>query len=305
MRREEELKLSYEPVWHGFNVRLMSPLGSYPEDTIHLGSSVLVVSPELCFSIARLNREDLSYSEVDSLTPMEIPLVSSVMLSSGINDTYIFPYPTDDSVTLETDRDEEITEDCISQCRMFLLTQMAERRRQRISRASAIHEPPATGGLTYDLVSSIDIGPRVSELFKHLVTAEPVMIRGVSSLLKANMAWRHAEFRDAACIFLWIALDAAHSLTLKRLRDAGNPNPSSKDAARYFDSIAGWETPWDKFFEQDYENRIRAIHPHNRFGAEARPQLIADDFLELNEMLVAFYRFLVSGEFSLPKALRH
>jgi hypothetical protein len=56
--------------------------------------------------------------------------------------------------------------------------------------------------------------------------------------------------------------------------------------------------------EDDYENRIRAIHPDNRFGAEARPQFLADDFLELNEMLVPFYRFLASGEFVLPERLR-
>ena len=88
------------------------------------------------------------------------------------------------------------------------------------------------------------------------------------------------------------------------MRDAGNPNPTSSDAADYFDEIAGWETPWDKFFEDDYENRIRVIHPDNRFGAEARPQLLADDFLELNEMLVPYYRFLASGEFILPDWLR-
>jgi hypothetical protein len=75
------------------------------------------------------------------------------------------------------------------------------------------------------------------------------VLRGVASLIKAQMAWRHGEFADAACIYLWIALDAAHSLTLQKLRNSGIQNPTAKDASDHFDDIAGFETPWEKFFE--------------------------------------------------------
>jgi alkaline phosphatase D len=43
------------------------------------------------------------------------------------------------------------------------------------------------------------------------------MLRGIGSLLKAQMVWTHGEFADAACIYLWIALEAAHSLTLRKV----------------------------------------------------------------------------------------
>ena len=114
------------------------------------------------------------------------------------------------------------------------------------------------------------------------------------------MAWKHSEFWDAACIHLWIALDAAFSLTLQKLRDSGVSNPTSADASAYFDEVTGDENVWEKFFEDDYENRIRVIHPENRFGAEARPQLLADDFLELNDMLIPYFRFLVTGVYRAP-----
>jgi hypothetical protein len=114
------------------------------------------------------------------------------------------------------------------------------------------------------------------------------------------MAWRHGEFADAACIYLWIALDAAHSLTLQKLRESGIQNPTSRDASDHFNQIAGFETPWEKFFEEDYENRICAIHPDNRFGAEARPQFLADDFYELNDLLVPYFGYLVTGQFVNP-----
>lgn len=131
-----------------------------------------------------------------------------------------------------------------------------------------------------------------------LGTASPVILRGIASLIKAQMAWRHGEFADAACIYLWIALDAAHSLTLQKLRESGAQNPTSKEASDHFDEIAGLETPWEKFFEEDYEKRIRAIHPDNRFGADARPQFLADDFYELNELLIPYFQYLVTGKFS-------
>jgi hypothetical protein len=76
------------------------------------------------------------------------------------------------------------------------------------------------------------------------------------------------------------------------------------DAAQFFHEISGFPTPWEKFFEWDYENRIRAFHPDNRFRAEARLQLLADDFLELNELLIAYFRFLAIGEFVVRPELR-
>ena len=195
----------------------MSPLGSYPDTSVHLGSSVLVIDPDICFSVTRLKGEDWSFSEVDSLTPLEIPLLGSAMLCSCIEDRYIFPYPASVSLTLHTETDQEINEECVSECRTFLLKALNDYRNERFFRASKVHDPPAMGGLQYELESSRDIGHRTRQLFTHLETAGPVMIRGVSSLLKANMAWRHAEFWEAACICLWIALDGAYSLTLDKL----------------------------------------------------------------------------------------
>jgi hypothetical protein len=97
-----------------------------------------------------------------------------------------------------------------------------------------------------------------------------------------------------------IALDAAHSITLRRLREKGLRNPTSQDAAQYFDEITGEKSMWTKFFESDYENRIRAIHPDNRYGAEAHPQFIADDFYELNELLMRYFPFLLTGVYESP-----
>jgi hypothetical protein len=291
------MKVSHEPIETGFRVRLMSPLGSYPANTFTTKSATLVVTPEICFSIVRVKGEDWSFSEVDSLTPLEIPLLGSILLSVSSGNRYIYPYPTDHELLLETSDKEDINDKCISECRDFLLDNVRENR-LRTRPAGQIHWPPALGGIQYELIPSQHSDKERRTTLQKLESASPIILRGIGSLIKAHMAWEHAELGEAACIFLWICLDAAHSVILQKLRETGVVNPTSKDAARYFDKIVGYNTGLEKFFEDDYENRIRALHPDNRFGAEARPQFLADDFYELNEMLIPLFQVLVSASCS-------
>jgi hypothetical protein len=253
----------------------------------------MVVTPEICFSVVRVEKEDWSFSEADSLTLLEIPLLGSILLSVRSGESYIYPYPTHQALLLETASKEDINDKCISECKDFLLD-ILKKPELGTWPADQIHRPPALGGNPYELVSDRHSDRDRRANLRQLESAGPVVIRGVSSLIKAHMAWKHAEMGEAACIFLWICLDAAHSLILQRLRETGVANPTSKDAVRYFEKISGYSIEWEKFFEEDYENRIRAIHPDNRFGAEARPQFLADDFYELNDMLIPLFQFLVS-----------
>jgi hypothetical protein len=110
------------------------------------------------------------------------------------------------------------------------------------------------------------------------------------------MAFRYPEFWEAAGLWLWIAMDGAQSIIFERLKEAGNKNPTSKDAALYvYEAYGITEYDWEYFFEGDYQTRIRFIHPGNRFGAEARPWATADDLLELNDNLIDLYYFLLTG----------
>lgn len=287
------MKQSYKPVASGFHIRLMSPLGVYPDRSIILADAAFIVEPELCFSMVRIVKEDWGFSEVDSLDPLDVPLFGSLILSGAG-----YPYPFS-GVILESEMWETLTPRCIAECRQHLLTALEEQKTHE-GPAAIVHRPPILGGKAYDLYDYGELTGKVRDCITILGASGPVVLRGVASLIKAQMAWRHGEFSDAACIYLWIALDAAHSLTLQKLRESGIQNPTSKDAADHFDEIAGFETPWENFFEDDYENRIRAIHLDNRFGPEARPQFLADDFYELNELLIPYFRYLVTGEFINP-----
>jgi hypothetical protein len=287
------MKISYKPVSLGFRVRLMSPLGTYPYESIVSDDAAFVVTRDLSFSIVRIMEEDWGFSEVDSLSPVDIPLLGALLLSGAG-----YPYPFG-GVELEAERREPLHAECIAECRHHLLAHI-EAQKSHAPPAAVVHTPPINGGRPYDTCDFGEVREKVIDCAERLQSADAVLLRGVGALLKAQMAWTHGEFADAACIYLWIALDAAHSLTLRKLREAGVQNPTSKDASAHLNSVIGFETPWEKFFEEDYENRIRAIHPDNRFGSEVRPQFLADDFYELRHLLIPYFGYLVTGVFLHP-----
>lgn len=282
--------ISSSPTEKGFRIRLMSPLGRYPTDSFYSESAGLIVSPEICFSIVRMRGNTWGFAEREILTASEIPLFGSILLAGEAGKPYLYPYPTGHWVFLEI---ESFEDRHILECKSSLLEKIQKKTCE--DPTDFFHKPPALGGVNYDFVPSRAVDDDRRLVLRRLqTTPNPIMLRGVGCLLKARMAFQHQEFGEAACIFLWIALDAAHSLVLHRLRESGIANPTSEDAARYFEKISGYGRDWEKFFEDDYENRIRAIHPDNRFGAEAIPAFEADDFYELNEMLVPLFYFFVT-----------
>ena len=291
------MKPSYLSAENNFCVRLMSPLGRYPAESLYCETAALIISPEICFSVTQIGRGHGWASEVDRLTPAEIPLFGSVVLSGEVGHPYLYPYPTVDAITLNFPSVDAINELVGLECKARLIEFIKSEYEEAVF---GFHKPPLLGGGTYDIDGQKLNKTDFERTFFKLQKSDLVTQRGVNCLLKARMAFLHPELGEAGCIYLWIALDAAHSLVLEGLRAKGIQNPSSKDAARYFDEWLGDETEWEKFFENDYENRIRAIHPANRIGAESIPQFMADDFYELNDLLIPFFHSLVLAAPALP-----
>lgn len=277
----------------GFQVRLLSPLGSYPLHTFSNGAAAIAIYPDICFSIVDWTEEE-GFSEIDNLTPAEIPILGAIMLCVEKGERPIYPYPTHQSLLLRKSDSQDVDAGTIAEAANWLRAYV-KRKKLEYGLADLIHRPPAAGGAVYEFIPSEERNESRITVLRYLNSATQVYLRGVVSLLKANMAWNHLEFGEAACISLWVALDAAHSIIMRRLRDAGNSSPTSQDAAQYVYKAYGISGVWEKFFEDDYQNRIRFIHPDNRFGAEARRWLIADDFYELNENLIDLYYFFATG----------
>ena len=277
----------------GFQARLLSPLGSYPAESFYSKNAALVVEEDICLSIVRWKEEE-GFSEIDNLAPADIPILGTVLLCVERGQQPIYPYPTHQSILLQTSASQLLEVDTASEAAKWLRA-FVTRHKLEYGVADSIHRPPAAGGLRYEVVASNDRNMSRGIVLSHLESADAVEIRGVTSLIKTNMAWRHNELHEAACVSLWIALDAAFSVILARLRNTGVQSPTAKDAADYLNRTYGILDGPEKFFEMDYENRIRFIHPESRFGAEARPWLLADDFYELNENLIDLFYFFATG----------
>lgn len=281
-----------------FIVRLLSPLGSYPSEGFRTDFEAMVTASDLCFTITSVSKDDDSFSEIDNLAPVELPLLGSIMLCADADQFRIHPYPSPIMFRAHSGQGLEITNEIMEQANAMLVARITERE-GRIWPTSLVHRPPIVGGqIPYELEYSVDRNPSRLQVLDFLKASGPVYLRAVSALIKANMARRHEEFQEAGLLSLWIAMDATHSIILERLRQTGNPNPTSKDAASYVYKaygIADEDAAWEKFFEYDYENRIRFNHPNNRFGAEARPYGLADDIHELNDNLIDLLFFLLTG----------
>jgi hypothetical protein len=273
----------------------MSPIGVYPHQNFTSPSCCLAVADEFCFSIVRLQDEwkHGSFSEIDSLLPIEIPLLSAFLLATDEDDRYLELYPTHQTIYLRSRPEQAISEEVMAEAREWFRAYLG-RGKLESALADVAHRPPLIGGSKYELVESSKRDAARIAILQLLEKADPVTLRGLSSLIKANMAWNHRELNEAACISLWISLDAIHSLILQRLKAQGNRDPKSKDASDYIAAAYGIEIE-DSIFADDYSNRIRAIHPDNRFGAEARPQFLADDFYELRHFVIELFHYLVTG----------
>jgi hypothetical protein len=278
----------------------MSPLGTYPTDTFLGSSAALVSSSDICFSIVRLQgeRQHHHFSEVDSLLPIEVPLLAALILAVDEGERYTLPYPMHQTIFLSGTPNDVLNDETVEESKRWMRA-YAKRRKLEDGSADAIHRSPITGGLEYDLVASRSRDAHRNKILDHLESADQVTLRGLSSLIKANMAWEHRELNEAACVSLWISLDSIHSLILAKLRNEGIGKATSQDASNYITSL--YDVDFEgSIFENDYYNRIRVIHPDNRFGPEARPQLTADDFYELRHLVVELFHHLITGEPTKP-----
>jgi len=125
---------------------------------------------------------------------------------------------------------------------------------------------------------------------------DPILIRGLHALLKSEMLFNHFQFRDASLASSHIALDAAYSMILQRLKNLGVSNPSSRDAQTYMDDLYGVPHTERKFFEEYYSDRVRNFHTDSRYGAEPIPFFSIDDIWDLNSALKGLFYRLATGE---------
>lgn len=290
--------------------RILSPRGVYPAESLSFDDAAYIRDDELSFSVCRYKTytgggHDESYSEVEWLDPLEARLYGSLMLSVDRDQSFsaFYPYPTTEPLACPS-----YTPD-----RKWLLEYVKPFLRDRIAEPDILHPgfhvpakntyrwcadiapPPITGGPQYDFrASGIDY-ELARALYNSIDVNDALIVRGLTTLIKAAMLHFHQQFFEAAIYSLFISMEVSFRLVIRALKAKGIAEPTSKDAMTYIHDAFYDIHRVEKYFEEYYEGRIMTFHPESRYGIYPHAPLAADDYYFLFNDMLEVYAFLISG----------
>lgn len=287
---------------HTHFARILSPYGQYPSNSFNAKDSIYIANENLSFSVFKNipDNEEEPYSEVQLLYPEEIRLYSSLMLSVDREKSYSAFYPYPYSVPLLiSDSEAGIDANEISEISTILSSGLAKPNPSNYPYNHPILEdvkpPPLAGGPEYNFRDSGINYELARNIYEKIDTSDGILIRGLSTFIKSQMLFKHHQFMEESIIDLYISLESSYRLVLRKLREQGVKNPSSKDAAAYIYSVFNIIDGTDNYFESDYEDRITLFHPENKFGIFSKAPLYVDDGFALFNNLTEIYAFLIAG----------
>ena len=291
-------------------VRVLSPLGSYPEKSIITDDYAYFADPEICYSAIIYEKFEVDdenyYSEMEWAHPNEIRLFASLLLAVDRDNSFvcIYPFPCTEKLTVSGElslKDVEL----LGEIKEFLINKINAPDKQALGylapqrnfylNAKGISLPPVIGVPNYNFRNEGINYELQTEIYKSTSNEDYLAIRGLSTLIKSFMLNAHYQFTEEAINTLFIALEASFRMVLRELRNKGLNNPTSSDAMQYIHDAFCDIHRLDKYFEEYYEGRIKSMHPESRFGIFPHAPLIADDFYDLVDNLSEVYAFLLTG----------
>lgn len=274
-------------------IRIHAPLGHYPPQSVEFDGARLIVSDDIIFSVMEVRPQDIHgidayhFSELEFLSLEELRFFSAISLSirPDMGMIWLYPWPYSSEINVELADNDALRDAAQKHARAIFIKHQPE-----------ISLPPLIGGSAYKHHHV----PFDHDLFAKIASSislkDHLLMRGLGSLVRADMLWQRREFYEAAAIMLYVALDASFQMIRRKLADCGVSNPSATDAGRFISDALGG-SPVEKqcgYFPEYYEDRIKAIHPANRHGDFPFPPLLIDDFYFLRHGLVEVFAYLVA-----------
>ena len=108
-------------------------------------------------------------------------------------------------------------------------------------------------------------------------------------------------FIEEAVLLVHLAMEASIKYLQKYSRFIGKRNPSNNDVFEYINEKYVTNVELEEltdYFKSCYDNRTTLIHPDNYLSDLAIPDLSAEDFYEIYEHMIEFYRKIIIGESS-------
>jgi hypothetical protein len=136
----------------------------------------------------------------------------------------------------------------------------------------------------------------VRKVYSTLGRRTPVLTRGIGCVLKARMLWKHQFFGEEATISNYIAMEAALQVIRAYLERERGQAVSSNDTYDFIAESIERGDGLQSYLRLCWDKRIQVLHPTSRHGEAVLPFLLADDFHETFEAVVALYRFILVGD---------
>ncbi len=258
-------------------------------------SASYVVRPDLIFIACHFDEMSFDgefYSEHDEIKPEEVRLLASHALAVGAEHGSVTLYPHHTSLRIQHKPD-------LTDPRTLTEIELSLREWMLTLRAESIDPPLPPNEYT----CRPDGIPLVIQdrIFQAIKLSDHLLLRGLSTFLKAAMLSRHRHFSEEAHYCLYISLDASKSLIDHILQSRGLSNPSAHDAGAHIHEVFGEEQSGMRYFEEFYDDRIRTMHPKSRFGTFVFAPTSHSDFFMLRNSLRDVYRYLILGEVLNPQ----
>jgi len=266
----------------------MAPIGSYWRESVYTETAAYVVRNNLIFTAVHFEiRETDYYSEFEEPLPEEIQLLAALALAVGLDRGMLTLYPSYNSVRVAERRD---LRDPVEFDRLERMLREALIDDEDIPNSPP--DPPAS----YRYFHWPNPVAIQKEIHRSIDPTDHLLIRGLGTWLKAAMLNLHPMFCEEANYPLWISLDASLNIVLERLAAGGFAQPSAKDAQNFIHEAFDEELSGLRYFEDYYVDRIRTIHPKNRFGITPVAPIKHCDFYCLHNQLREVYRYFQLGE---------
>lgn len=277
----------------GTTIAAMSPVGIYWQEGPQLPSAAYVNAGDLIFTACHFSDDHLPeefYTEFDDPRVEQIRLNAALMLSLDFDRGLALPAATSDR--MEINEQPDLSDRSV-------LHEIESLVRDELPKAHLWKGflppiPPCVGGPSYDFRAE---DPPI-ELQRQIWTAidlqDYTLMRGIAALLQGETMFR-STFRAEALYSLFVSLDASFSIVMRQLKAAGHTSPSAYDAAEFIESAFNDPPSGMRYFEEFYDDRIRAFHPESRFGTFPYLPLSVSEGYQLARALRAVWRFLVLG----------
>ena len=271
-------------------LRPLSPYGLYPESSVILDQNCGYFNSEIPFSLfkADLEREKNYYSDMQWLYDEEIYLYAAIMLARNEDQGRVLFYPcARNELYLRIENEAKL----LKELKNIL---KAESKKWKVDKFN-IGIPQKNSEYEFQEVKyDHDL---IQLIFSSINRSDNLIFRGLTTLIKSNMLKFQIPFQEEGANTLYISMEASHQIILRKLKEEGVKNPTTRDAANYLHDAFGDPPKLRtlKYFEEFYEDRIMSLHPENRFGVFPYPPLSVSHFYHLHSSLCDVYRWLITG----------